>query len=64
MFEKKGKEQKCYIITCECSSTVELTVWAEDVKEAKMLALDNQYSEKDIKGFEVENILKVEEEEC
>lgn len=59
--EPLESKEKCYAILVEVSAVAEVIVYAEDVKEAKMKALENIYEEIDIKEIEVENILKVEE---
>lgn len=59
--EPPESEEKCYTITVDVSAVAEITVYAKDIKEAKMSALANVYEEMNILEIEVENILKVEE---
>lgn len=54
------KEEKCYIVTCDCSCKAELTIYANSKEEAIKLAQNQEYNDKEIKTFKVEDVMNVE----
>ncbi len=54
--EPPEPKDKCYVITCSCSAKVEYAVWAENYDEAVELLRSGDYSEKEVKELEIEDI--------
>ena len=62
--EPPEPKEKCYMLTCECSQTVEFTIWAKDYSEAEIRVMCGDYDVKnEISDLKIEEILNYEVDE-